>query len=129
MEIRISRKAFLIEYLFIIFFLLMFVKIQQYFLLALAITIFLYTEIKRINVKYKITSENVVEEKGIFNKKITEIKIKDISGIEIYQSFFDRTLNIGSIGISVLGLKNAIKLEKVSNPKEIAKILKEGFKS
>ena len=58
---------------------------------------------ERISTILRVHKHKLVLEKGIFNKQIKEVSIKDIRMLELQQKFWQRILKIGNIAIATAG--------------------------
>ncbi len=55
---------------------------------------------RRINVRYRLTSQRFVHEQGIFRRKTDHIEVIDMDDIAFEQSLLERTVGVGTIRIS-----------------------------
>ena len=69
-----------------------------------------------ISIKIYITSELICYEKGFMSKMKTDISLRSINGIAIYQNFFGNLLNYGNFVISSAGVNENIK---IANPMQL----------
>ncbi len=132
MEIRITRKTFLLNYVFaLIFVLLSLAFLNNLLVFSILFSIFLFLilepEIARISTKFKIEKNKIIEIKGIFSRSEKIIDFEKITEIYMHQNPLDRILNIGEI--IVKSFDDKIKMKKIDNPNKIKKLLEKRLKS
>ncbi len=71
--------------------------------LAAGLGIYLIVFVIRFGDLYLVTSQRVIAQKGLLSRRVDEIEIQDIRNITLEQSFFQRLLHVGDIGISSAG--------------------------
>ncbi|MFH1724482.1 MAG: PH domain-containing protein [Elusimicrobiota bacterium] len=57
----------------------------------------------RYSVLYTLTDQRVIARAGLFSRRVDEVEIRDIRNIVLEQSFLQRLVGIGDIGISSAG--------------------------
>lgn len=65
--------------------------------------------------EFALTDKRVVTKKGIFSRLVQELKIEQIEGVNIYQSFLGRILGYGTIHVTGTGGKTE-PLPMIANP-------------
>lgn len=69
---------------------------------------------------YEVTSMRVIVKTGWLNKKQTEIWIKDMRGVNMQQSFWDRIIGTGCIAIGTAATAGAeIQMNGISNAQQV----------
>lgn len=73
-----------------------------------------------------ITTHKTVLRRGILSKSTTEVRHKDIRNISVSQTFLNRILKVGAIGISSAGQSGVeIEVKGLVSPEKLAKTLRE----
>ena len=71
-----------------------------------------------------ITDKRTILRKGIFSKFTNEVLHENVRNIQIFQTFLQRMLNVGSVGISSAGQSGIeIEAEGIPDPYEIKKLI------
>lgn len=77
--------------------------------------------------RLRLTEDEVVFYRGVFNVKTTEIRIADIRAVEVDQTFWERLTGIGTVRIASAGSDGwEIDVAGMPNPKKIRRIINEG---
>jgi len=72
----------------------------------------------------EITNKRVIERVGLFSRFTSEVAHRDIRNIQVTQSFFERIMNVGKVGISSSGQSDIeVVLKDVPSPDKLRKIL------
>lgn len=71
--------------------------------LAAGLAVYLIVLVIRFGDLYLVTSQRVIAQSGLLSRRVDEIEIQDIRNITLEQSFFQRILGVGDIGISSAG--------------------------
>jgi uncharacterized membrane protein YdbT with pleckstrin-like domain len=138
---RPSRKAFLREYLLFAFVMLLsFTSLYPalmtnfkniailndismavfYILLVISIVLLIKVEYKIWSKLYALTNKRVIISKGIFSEDFQSTVYDKITDIELKQSFLDKILNIGKIGVNTAGGDEIeFVFENTSRPLEV----------
>ncbi|MCA9040556.1 MAG: PH domain-containing protein [Planctomycetaceae bacterium] len=79
-----------------------------YFILCCLIPILgwlwlLYWYLQCLSSKLTITNSRIIHRTGLLSKNENEVRIKHVRNVQIRQSFFQRMMNVGYIGISTAG--------------------------
>ncbi len=77
--------------------------------------------------RLRLTDDEVIFYRGVFNVKTTEIRIADIRAVEVEQSFWERLTGLGTVRIASAGSDGwEIDVKDMPNPKKIRRIINEG---
>lgn len=98
-------------------------------LAIVGIPLIIYRIIQIKTTKYTITSDKLISETGLFNKRKTSIFLADIRNVDLSSGLWQRFLKIGYIRVSTAG--NAgyeITMEGVADPEKILQMLNAGHK-
>jgi uncharacterized membrane protein YdbT with pleckstrin-like domain len=68
--------------------------------LIFAIIFLAYRWYKRARTVFAVTSTRLIRQKGIFSKDFDEIQLKQIRGIDVHQTIFQRLLGYGTVKLS-----------------------------
>jgi membrane protein YdbS with pleckstrin-like domain len=139
---RPSRKAYLFQYILlaliiiagVIFFVynyyvkFLFIRVV---LRTLSYAIFVYAIIMLVRLEYRIwsrrygiTNERVMYSRGIFYEKFHSAKYGFITDTALYQTFWDKIVNTGTININTAGTDDyEIKYRKILDPYKIKKMI------
>jgi phage FluMu protein Com len=91
---------------------------------AAAALYFAQWKIRLMGSALEITNKRVIERVGLFSRFTSEVAHRDIRNIQVTQSFFERIMNVGKIGVSSAGQNDIeVVLKDVPNPDKIRKIL------
>ncbi len=73
-----------------------------------------------------VTDDRTIYQKGIISRETSEVQHNDVRNIQLDQSFFQRLLNVGGIGISSSGQDDLeIVAKRLPNPKQIIDRIRE----
>lgn len=132
-EIRPTRKAFLIEYLCIVFLLGMLImnyfspviNLPQfnYLLLGIAALIVGNTEIYRLSRHCLISDSKVLLIDGLIKQSKKHIFIPSITDVSSSQDYLQMGLNYGKIKIQSTSGEKAIEIKNVSSPEKVVDLL------
>lgn len=95
------------------------------FFICLPVIIFRIIQLR--TTVYTITSDRVISETGLLNKRKTSVFLSDIRNVDVNQRLWQRIVKIGTIRISTAG--NAgyeITMEGVPEPDKIVQLLNAG---
>ena len=71
-----------------------------------------------------ITSERTRLRKGILSKSITEVWHQDVRNVQLNQTFFQRLLGVGSLGISSAGQAGLeISVSGIPDPNRVKELI------
>ena len=90
---------------------------QSLYLVAVACVFFVYFVFEFTSVEFAITNQRVVVKNGIFRLKTVEISLEMIESVEVTQSFFEYSMNVGDVLVTGAGSKQE-RIEGVKNPIE-----------
>lgn len=75
---------------------------------------------------YRITSQRIVIESGVFSKHIEEVDIRTVADLEFRQSLLERILAIGDITlISSDRSTNRIRLQGLARPRDLRELVRD----
>jgi membrane protein YdbS with pleckstrin-like domain len=75
--------------------------------------------------RYLITKDEIIVDQGTWHIQRAVYKIKDISSLEIRQSFAGKIFNYGTVIISASNLKSEISLINIPNPQAYGAYIEE----
>ncbi len=94
-------------------------------LFALALLIVLSAIVSRRARSWSITSERLIEQRGVLGQTRREVELADIRSVEVSRTFFQRLLGIGSVMVSSAASADyLIRMQNVANPDEIAETIR-----
>jgi uncharacterized membrane protein YdbT with pleckstrin-like domain len=74
--------------------------------------------------RYRVTSLVAVEESGMLSRRVRQLRLCEVCGIEMEQGFFNRLLGVGSVHLSSGGLGGiVVSFEGIRNPETVRKIV------
>lgn len=91
------------------------------FMISIGLVIVTVKEIKRILVKYTLTTTRIIKEEGIINKKSDYIPYQMIEKISVINKWYERILRIGSILVDT-GEEN-FSIETIDHPENAEEII------
>ncbi|MBV8360610.1 MAG: PH domain-containing protein [Deltaproteobacteria bacterium] len=95
-------------------------------LIAAAVLIITLAMLHRHNTSWSLTSDRLIERRGLLASHRREMELADVRSIEVGRSFSQRLLGIGNVMIaSAASADFMIKLWDVPNPERIAEILRQ----
>ena len=80
-------------------------------------------EWKRFSEHYIVTYNEVIEEKGIFNKHKIILPYQSVGDVRVERSFFGRILNYGNVLVSGFKTGSDIDMKGIRNPQKIHEIV------
>lgn len=88
--------------------------------ILIGIVILLWVLIKVKTTAYELTTRRIIVSRGLFSKVRNEIWIKDMRGVNLVQSFWQRILGIGNIAIGTAATaETEIYLIGIASPNEV----------
>ena len=94
-------------------------------LLALALLIVVTAIVSRRATSWSITSERLIEQRGVMGQTRREVELADIRSVEVSRTFFQRLIGIGSVVVSSAASADyLIRMQNVGNPDEIAETIR-----
>jgi uncharacterized membrane protein YdbT with pleckstrin-like domain len=95
-------------------------------LIAAAVLIITLATLHRRNTSWSLTSDRLIERRGLLASHRREMELADVRSIEVDRSFSQRLLGIGNVMIaSAASIDFMIKLWDVPDPERIAEILRQ----
>ena len=93
-------------------------------LVGIGLIIFLIWWIRTKGTELTVTDERVSLRKGILSKFTNDVYLTDIRNVQIYQSFWQRILGVGSVAISSAGHEGIeIDIKGIPDPEKIKTII------
>jgi uncharacterized membrane protein YdbT with pleckstrin-like domain len=90
-------------------------------LFALALLIVLFAIVSRRSTNWSITSERLIEQRGVLGQTRREVELADIRSVEVSRTFVQRLLGIGSVIVSSAASADyLIRMLNVPDPDAIA---------
>lgn len=94
-------------------------------LVVVALILAVFTAITRRSLSWSITSERLIERRGLIASRRRELELADIRSVEVEQRLFQRLLGLGSVMVaSAASADFMIRLEGVRDPEAIADTLR-----
>ncbi len=94
-------------------------------LFALAVLIVVAAILTRRGIDWSITSERLIERRGLLSQSRREVELVDIRSVEVTRTFAQRLLGIGSVVVSSAASADyLIRMQNVGNPDEIAETIR-----
>jgi hypothetical protein len=91
---------------------------------ALGLAAFVVWKLRTMETSLEITSKRTIERKGLFSRFTSEVRHQDIRNLQVTQSFFERLMGVGRIGISSAGQDDVeIVADDVPSPDRIRQII------
>ncbi|QDT07039.1 Bacterial membrane flanked domain protein [Rubripirellula lacrimiformis] len=73
-----------------------------------------------------VTDDRTIYQRGIVSRETSEVQHDDVRNIQLDQSFMQRLLNVGSVGISSSGQDDLeVVAERLPGPKKIIQLIRE----
>ncbi len=75
---------------------------------------------------YTVTSERVIQRKGLFSRRVSEVEVLDIRNVQVRQGIIQRLFGIGNVGISTAGQSGIeIVFAGIRDPQFVADLVRE----
>lgn len=68
-----------------------------------AVPFYLLAAVKRLSARYTVTDQRVRASLGLFARRVDEVEAADIRNVILTQSFFERLVGTGTVGLSTSG--------------------------
>ena len=95
-------------------------------LLGAAAVVLTLTSMKRRNISWSLTSDRLIERRGLLASRRREMELADVRSIEVDRSVSQRMLGLGNVMIaSAASADFMIKLWDVPDPERVAEILRQ----
>jgi uncharacterized membrane protein YdbT with pleckstrin-like domain len=65
-----------------------------------ALPFYLLAAVKRLSARYTVTDQRVRASLGLFARRVDEVEVSDIRNVVLTQSFFERLVGTGTVGLS-----------------------------
>jgi uncharacterized membrane protein YdbT with pleckstrin-like domain len=94
-------------------------------LFAIAVLLVLAAILTRRGTSWSITSERLIERRGLLGQTRREVELADIRSVEVSRTLFQRLLGIGTVVVSSAASADyMIRMQNVANPDEIAETVR-----
>ncbi|MGO9060370.1 MAG: PH domain-containing protein [Candidatus Binataceae bacterium] len=94
-------------------------------LFVFGILIILSAIISRRAISWNVTSERLIERRGLLSQRRREVELADIRSVEVSQSFFQRILGIGNVVVSSAASADfMIQMVNVHDPEGVAETIR-----
>ncbi len=93
-------------------------------LVGVGVVIFLVWWLRCKGTQLTITNDRTRLRKGILSKSITEVWHQDVRNVQLNQTFFQRLLGVGSLGISSAGQAGLeISVSGIPDPEQVKDLI------
>lgn len=93
---------------------------------AFGIIILMVWYLKCKSTRLDFIGNDLVLERGLLSKDRTELDVKRIRTVNVYQSFFNRIFGVGRISIYTAGDDPEIDVSGLPNPHDLRELIKAG---
>lgn len=84
----------------------------------------LYALYRRYDLLLEVTEDEVHLERGVFSRSATEIRLRDIKSVEVFQTLMQRLLGVGRIRLATAGTEGwEIEAEGLLDPEGIRELI------
>jgi uncharacterized membrane protein YdbT with pleckstrin-like domain len=95
-------------------------------LIALAFVIFSLIYLARIYTYWSLTSDRLIERRGLLNSRRREMELADVRSIEVSRRLKQRILGLGDVGVaSAASADFMIRMLDIPDPERVAEILRQ----
>lgn len=95
-------------------------------LIALGALRFLFIVMERRNMSWSLTSERLIERRGVLSRHRRDLELADIRSVEIDSRFMQRLVGLGDVVVASAAQADAvIRLRDVPDPEEVAEMLRQ----
>jgi uncharacterized membrane protein YdbT with pleckstrin-like domain len=95
-------------------------------LVIAAAGVFGLTALARSNTSWSLTSDRLIERRGLFASRRREMELADVRSIEVTRSFGQRILGLGNVMIaSAASAEFLIRLSNIPDPEQVAEMLRQ----
>jgi membrane protein YdbS with pleckstrin-like domain len=92
--------------------------------IVLSLVGFALWKIRTLDMSLEITNKRTIERKGLLSRFTSEVRHQDIRNIQVTQSFFDRLMGVGRIGISSAAQDDVeIQADDIPGPDRIRRVI------
>jgi len=94
-------------------------------LIALAVTVFAMIALARRQISWSLTSDRLIERRGLLASRRREMELADVRSIEVDRSVMQRLLGLGNVMVaSAASAEFLIRLTDIPDPEQVAEILR-----
>jgi membrane protein YdbS with pleckstrin-like domain len=95
-------------------------------LIALAITIMSLVHLTRRYISWSLTSDRLIERRGLLSSRRREMELADVRSIEVNRRLLQRIFGLGDVGVaSAASADFMIRLLDIPDPERVAEILRQ----
>ena len=108
---------------------LLYVKVQPiqvgFAIVGLGVLTFIVTMIRARTVSWSLTSDRLIEKRGLVASRRREMELADIRSVEVTKRVFQRMIGLGDVTIaSAASADYAIRLNDISDPDNVAETIR-----
>ncbi|HEY6395538.1 MAG TPA: PH domain-containing protein [Candidatus Binataceae bacterium] len=94
-------------------------------LVALGLLLFASAVIAKRRTTWSVTSDRIIERRGLVARNRRELELADIRAVEVSQRFFQRLIGLGDVAISSAASADAvIRLHDIPDPEQTAETVR-----
>lgn len=95
-------------------------------LLASAVAVFGLVALARRSITWSLTSDRLIERRGLLASRRREMELADVRSIEVAQSLMQRIVGLGNVMIaSAASTDFLIRLSNIPDPERVAEMLRQ----
>jgi uncharacterized membrane protein YdbT with pleckstrin-like domain len=95
-------------------------------LLAGGVVVLLLVGLARRSVAWSLTSDRLIERRGLLASRRREMELSDVRSIEVDRSLTQRMLGLGDVAVaSAASAEFLIRLSDIPNPEHVAEMLRQ----
>ncbi len=85
--------------------------------------------LQRVSVRYEVTSQRAIVERGLLSRHVSEIELANVRDIQLRQSIEQRLLGAGTLEISSAGRDTAeVVFTAIANPDAVKELVRTGMR-
>lgn len=133
LKVRTSRKVYLLFYLMVAALWIIIFHLHRsgtppgktaiIFAIIFTLIVIKSTELHRLSIFYEITSGDLVDAKGIFNRRSKRTDYFAVSDIDVMQNLWQRLLNFGDVNVHLYSTENLVSVKNINKPYKFARAL------
>ena len=94
-------------------------------LVVFAVVVFALTALARRQISWSLTSDRLIERRGLLASRRREMELADVRSIEVDRSLMQRLVGLGNVMIaSAASAEFLIRLTNIPDPEHVAEILR-----
>lgn len=95
-------------------------------LIALGVLRFLFIVMERRNMSWSLTSERLIERRGVLSRHRRELELADVRSVEVDSRLMQRLVGLGDVLVASAAHTDAvIRMRDVPDPEEVAEMLRQ----